>query len=278
MKINLKQISNGGVLLYMNFRRAFTLIELLVVIAIIAIRAAMLLPALSKAKIKAQQTSCLNNLRQLNLCGIMYAGDNNGAYAANIPISPNSIGSWIQGDMSDNPAYGHVTAGVLDSTNILCDTSGTFWPYNGSIGIYHCPGDMSATHGVPRVRSYSMSCWIGSTSQRIMTDLGAGGLSYRIYGKDSSIRSPVSTWYLIDEQESSINDGLFVVSMPGTSTSPVDLPATRHSRGYCLSFCDGHSEVYKLVDGRTRWPEPGNMLSPSNPDYVKLQGVSTIQQ
>ena len=262
---------------------AFTLIELLVVIAIIAILAAMLLPALSKAKSKAQQIQCLNNLKQLNLCGIMYVGDNNGKYALNQPNVPAglSIGSWIQGDMSD--AYPKVTTGVLDSTNPLCITTGTFWPYNNNFGIYHCPSDPSKTGGAPKVRSYSMNGWMASIEpsgiSRVAADIGPNALKYVLFNKDSDVRSPATTWYLIDEHEKSINDGLFLVVMPLCNNTPIfDLPATRHNRGYGLSFCDGHSEIYKLVDGRTTWPEPSGsaMISPSNPDYVKLQSVTTV--
>jgi len=140
-KITAKTVSQSGV--FLRGQTAFTLIELLVVIAIIAILAAMLLPALSRAKSKAQQIQCLNNIKQLDLCGIMYLGDNNGVYAENVPVAPASAHSWIQGNMDDleKSTYGQVTPGVLDSTNPLCNTTGALqqllWDLSLSVRSQH---------------------------------------------------------------------------------------------------------------------------------------------
>ena len=258
-------------------RQAFTLIELLVVIAIIAILAAMLLPALAGAKSRALRIHCLNDLRQLQLCGIMYAGEQNGYYAPNIPVAPLSAGSWIQGDMSDNPGvYGRVTPGVLDSTNQLCLSTGSFWPYSRSYGIYHCAADPSQVGGIPRVRSVSMNGWIG-TDHAYSSQIGIpGAMNFLIFLKDSTVRFPAATWYLIDENEKSINDGFFLVD-PTRSRPFTDMPATRHNRGYGLSFCDGHSEIYKLMDARTGTSIPplGNIDTPPNADFSKLVNVTT---
>src|SRR3954471_19896193 len=133
-------------------RIGFTLIELLVVIAIIAILAAMLLPALSHAKEKAKQTKCLNNIRQLTICALMYAGENNGVFAENLPTAALSSNSWIQGDMSDSAGYGQVSPGVPDSINPFCIQTGKFWPFNTSLEIYRCPSDPSQKNGLPKVR------------------------------------------------------------------------------------------------------------------------------
>jgi len=256
--------------------RGFTLIELLVVIAIIAILAAMLLPALAKSKEKAKQAKCLNNIKQLTLCAVMYAGDNNSVFAENLPTAALSKNSWIQGDMSDTVGvYGQVTPGVFDSTNQLCISSGKFWPYNTSLEIYRCPSDPGNRNGIPKVRSYSMNGWVGTARAKTFNG-GAGLQYYRVYLKESdlTVPGPPRTWMLIDEHEQSINDGWFFVDMTGVRAF-ADFPATRHNRGYALSFCDGHSEIFKFKDPRSNLPLPANINSPPNNDFSRLRDVSS---
>ena len=133
----------------------FTLIELLVVIAIIAILAAILLPALAKAKAKAQQSSCLNNLKQLQIAWVMYCDDNHDMLPANLKIPPNTTPNWVNGDVSV----------ATDATNTALLEIGQIYPYVKSTGVYHCPADTLPDHRstppiTARVRTYSINCYM----------------------------------------------------------------------------------------------------------------------
>jgi prepilin-type N-terminal cleavage/methylation domain-containing protein/prepilin-type processing-associated H-X9-DG protein len=228
-------------------RSAFTLIELLVVIAIIAILAAMLLPALTKAKAKAQQTTCLNNLRQLQLCWLMYPDENGDKLPLNPKGSPNN--AWILGDMSN----------ANDATNTLLIRAGQLFPFNKTVDIYHCPVDNrpDVRNGPPinfRVRSYAMSCYMSGE------DVGAthyGLTGYHVNKKTADITKPRPSlaFVFVEEAEFSIDDGHFGFTpdgQPGGGPENIwlNVPGLWH-KGATFSFADGHASFRKWMDGTT---------------------------
>jgi len=270
----------------MSPRRAFTLIELLVVIAIIAILAALLLPALAAAKQKARRIGCLNNLRQLNLACKMYADDSHGLLASSWPIGFDSYVvnpySWCPGWASyDNPSSSEFNYGPdpqFNCTNVYALQQGAIWQYVKAAGVYRCPADDRSLGGVPVVRSYSMNSWMSGRSYddptgatTFVTPENDGALTYTFFRKENQIAAPSQSWWLIDEDASSINDSLFLVDM-GTANGIIDMPSTRHGQSYEISFADGHMENIKMLAPASAWTGSAG----PDPDWVRLKSWTTV--
>jgi prepilin-type N-terminal cleavage/methylation domain-containing protein len=247
-------------------RRGFTLLELIAVVATIALLAALLLPVLNKAKVKAQRINCLSNLRQLGIAWASYKDDNSDLLVESYPTN---IEAWVQGDMTK----------ASDASNVALIQQGKLYSYNQNAGIYHCPTDKGVTIDgarAPTVRSYSMNCFMGYRDPRLASIPSTAQDYVSFFTKASEIAQPSQLWVLIDEDERSIDDGAFITDPRGRIwfSMPAISPY-RHAFSYPLAFADGHSEVWRLTDPASFQVCRIQTEQPGNRDLERLASATT---
>jgi prepilin-type N-terminal cleavage/methylation domain-containing protein/prepilin-type processing-associated H-X9-DG protein len=272
-----------------SLKPGFTLIELLVVIAIIAILAAMLLPALAKAKGKAQRIYCVNSLKQFAIAWQMYTDENNGQLVSAYPTFSGFTATWCGGNAETGGLPGNYVYGGADPTGIQ---NGLLWPYTKSLKVYHCAADNRvadnsgvppAFRGKPILRSISMNSYMnaqsfGVTPSWVITSPNtARNLNAPVYRKESEIKKPSQTWVVLDEDQASINDAMFIVDMSANrSAGFLDLPSRNHGNGYGINFADGHAEIFQLRDASSKtWVSGGTRPLGGINDWMTLTNVTT---
>jgi len=250
----------------MQTKRAFTLIELLVVIAIIGILAALLLAALNQAKASGQQTSCLNNLRQLQTAWLMYVHEQrdvlplNAQGITNYSFNASTSNSWVVGD-------------ATYSADVSYLEEGTLYPYLGQPGVYHCPSDQSVIDdgSAARNRSYSLNFYLnGMLDAQYTNNVPAGTLS-SVVARYSGVTKPSAVFAFLDENQYTIEDGVYLLFLPPDITWQ-NAPSDRHDQGMNLTFTDGHCEHW-------HWLSPKLMTGLSAPaaSPADLQDLRRLQ-
>lgn len=260
-----REIRKAGLprLLPARRRPAFTLIELLVVIAIIAILAALLLPALSKAKEEGLKVTCLNNLQQLQKAYYMYPDDYNGILVTN-------ASAWVNGMPMSLPGAWALGNATVDwtTTNIQ---NGALYPYTPNAKVYHCPSDPSLASGtsLPRTRSYSVNNWLSGGDAWVTFD-------FVLYSQ-LLVPGPANTFVFTHENELGIDDGKFGVYAPGT-WSWMNWPTARHRRGGTFSFADGHVEYWRWRAGSIfTFTGDGGPTPTGDVDLARVQNALPVQ-
>ena len=242
----------------------FTLIELLTVVAIIAVLAAILLPALSKARARSQGIFCLNNTRQLTLAWLLYADEHEGMLPYNLLMKPTSVRTnlnWVNNVMTWDLSS--------DNTNLATLTGASLGPYvSGMTGIFHCPSDQalsamqSAAGWLQRIRSYSMNAMVGNAGDSSASGTNVNNPGYRQFFKMAQIPRPTEIFVFLDEHPDSIDDGYFLnkdAPPPGgvygsTPDKWLNLPASYHNRSTAFSYADGHASLHHWLKSTTIRP------------------------
>ena len=229
----------------------------------------LLLPALSKARGRAEGISCLNNTRQLDLAWQLYADDHEGFLPYNLGMSGSSFRTninWVNNVMTWDLSS--------DNTNLATITGASLGPYvSSNPGIYHCPSDraLSALQRAAgwdrRIRSYSMNAMVGNVGNFLANGVNINNPNYTQFLKITQIPQPSEIFVFLDEHPDSINDGYFLNKAgPGCfrlrklwhqRTEWIHLPASYHNNAATFSFADGHAALHHWLESNTiRPPAP----------------------